>query len=66
MTGKHTRHAGAALRVAQLAACPCPARRSRRSGVFPLPCSHRAGGGARLPRCISTRGDRTNDLGGGS
>ncbi len=62
MTRKHTRQAGAVLRVPQMAACPCPAKPSRRSGDSPLACSHRAGGGAWLPRLISTPGDTTNHI----
>jgi hypothetical protein len=61
MTGKHTRRTGAALRTLQMAAFPCPAKPSRRSGDSPLARSHRTGG-TRLPRCISTRGDTTNHL----
>ena len=46
MTGKHARRTGAALRTLQMAAFPCPAKPSRRSGDSPLASSHRTGGGA--------------------
>lgn len=36
MTGNHTRRTGAALRTLQMAAFPCPAKPSRRSGDSPL------------------------------